>query len=626
MAAFINNTYDNYYYIWQNGGWKEDGSYVSTGYFGGVSRIIGSNKDLQDHYRAVRIGFTISGSSTTTLNFKFKANPYHSNKWIPNTNDFVVFVSTDKNILEGKTKDTLLWGENVTTEDNHQIYANYNNINGTYYLSGEIKHNFYSNTKYYLYIVPTLSMKTGICWLDNIASYPGTFITGPEVSYSITYNPNGGSNAPITGTKYHGKEYTISNFLPAPPPDKKTESTDNIKITLNGNGGVFKDKSSSISQEGKKTTTITTISTFNYWLGSDNIHYNPNDIYTTNNNLTLMAKWKETKSDPVIIYSDNQITSNTETPFIDKKVQIYKVYLNVNGGRDTLQQDQNTTYTFIGWSKTQNGPIISLPATFLESTALYAEFAEIKDPIPTFILPNDLKQDEKIFLGWSPYKNSAVGNFTFTPTSLETDLYPVWKNKTKYSITIESNDYITIKNEDWSSIDPDISPIFDFSKVSYTPEPLSYEVIIKNPNEENIIESVKEANNYYSIYQFQDKESGLTYSPNSSIIVNKNYTFTVISQIPFPKLTLQYLWDKLQAEGKYKGISLDEEATSGFLALNTPLTPDQTYYFIDKDVNVFNSVPVFLIINKDHEGKNDFIPCTTKVITGKDENGNNIFS
>lgn len=83
-----------------------------------------------------------------------------------------------------------------------------------------------------------------------------------SATYKITYNANGGTGAPGTGTKTYGVTYKISNTIPI----RDSEVDDDGAI---------------ISYQ------------FNGWSGSDGKTYQPGASYTTNKALTLTAIWGE---------------------------------------------------------------------------------------------------------------------------------------------------------------------------------------------------------------------------------------------------------------------------------------------------------------------------------------------
>lgn len=103
------------------------------------------------------------------------------------------------------------------------------------------------------------------------------------VTYSITYDANGGSGAPASQKKTYGVNLTLSGTKPT-----KTSVTNAYTVTLNANGG----ECSSESLVMKKKTTYT----FSHWKGSDGKTYAPGATYSTNAALTLTAVWTSTVS------------------------------------------------------------------------------------------------------------------------------------------------------------------------------------------------------------------------------------------------------------------------------------------------------------------------------------------
>ena len=112
--AFINNNFENVFYLY---GYTSETS--PLGYYEDVSSIIGSsslNSGYWDKYRAVRIGFSLSGASSTSFDFCFLASQYSSVAVPTKANPFVAFISEDPDKL---SKKTLVWGkEAINTEPN----------------------------------------------------------------------------------------------------------------------------------------------------------------------------------------------------------------------------------------------------------------------------------------------------------------------------------------------------------------------------------------------------------------------------------------------------------------------------------------------------------------------------
>ena len=130
-------------------------------------------------------------------------------------------------------------------------------------------------------------------------------------TYTVTYNANGGTDAPAAQTKTHGTALTLSSVKPS----RKSDSAGSYTVTLNANGG-------SVSQN-----TVTAAKTTNYsfknWNTASNgsgTSYNAGASYTANAGVTLYAQW----------------TSSTSVSQV------------------TLPTPTRTGYTFKGWGTTAN--------------------------------------------------------------------------------------------------------------------------------------------------------------------------------------------------------------------------------------------------------------------------------
>ena len=105
-------------------------------------------------------------------------------------------------------------------------------------------------------------------------------------SYSVSYNANGGSNAPSSQTKYHGKDLVLTTSTPA---GKR------YTVTFNGNGGTVGKSSQVYSQSFKEWNTSASGSGTKYASGGS---------YSSNSSVTLYAVWENP------LFSDNTATKS----------------------------------------------------------------------------------------------------------------------------------------------------------------------------------------------------------------------------------------------------------------------------------------------------------------------------
>lgn len=128
-------------------------------------------------------------------------------------------------------------------------------------------------------------------------------------TYTISYNANGGKNAPSNGTKTYNISYTISKDKPV----RTGYSFVNWNTKLDGTG----------------------------------VSYNSGDAYTKNVGLTLYATWK--KVTYTVTYDAN---GGTGAP--SKQTKQYNVDLILSNVRPT-----RAGWTFVGWGKTSSDTVVS---------------------------------------------------------------------------------------------------------------------------------------------------------------------------------------------------------------------------------------------------------------------------
>ncbi len=181
------------------------------------------------------------------------------------------------------------------------------------------------------YIVKSSSFNGNYeCWTSD-AIFPD------NTSYTITYNANGGSNAPGNQTKIYNQTLTLSSTKPT-----KSDTTANgYTVTFNGNGGT--------PSKTTATATDTTKYTFNGWKDKDGASYNAGDPYTKNQNDTLTAQWgsSTTKGSITTATASKNSTTSTRT-----------VTFNANTGTcstASLNSTATVTYSCNGWYTASSG-------------------------------------------------------------------------------------------------------------------------------------------------------------------------------------------------------------------------------------------------------------------------------
>ena len=224
----------------------------------------------------------------------------------------------------------------------------------------------------------------------------------PE-KYTITYNANGGSGAPSSQTKTHGKIIKVSSQKPT----HSGYEFDGWATSANGN-----------------------------------VEYDPSEKYTKDCDITLYAVW--TPLTYKVIYNAN---GGTGAPASQTKIHNEKLYIT----EDVPKRDG---YSFVGWATTKTDSVsykagqqytsdkdITLYAVWEASTYTisynanggtdapknqtkrYAESIKLSTQEPT--------RKDYIFLGWS---TSAQGSVEFAPGSVcsvneNTTLYALWQEE-----------------------------------------------------------------------------------------------------------------------------------------------------------------------------------------------------
>ncbi len=102
------------------------------------------------------------------------------------------------------------------------------------------------------------------------------------ISYTVSYNANGGSGAPAAQTKYHNQTLTLSTVKPT----RSGGSLTGYTVTLNANGGSV----SSTSLTAARTQSYT-FKNWNTKADGSGTSYASGGSYTANSGVTLYAQW-----------------------------------------------------------------------------------------------------------------------------------------------------------------------------------------------------------------------------------------------------------------------------------------------------------------------------------------------
>lgn len=442
MATWTGNTWENYHNKVPDTGWDTLQSVYNDPY-----NWVGTEYDDEWRYRTSRILFTTPPGNLSG-NISFTSS---ESEWQPS------WSGSEDN--KGKPAD-FAW--KITLADDKTCLTDVSNPHGTISIvdadpwgtTGQ-KGYFYSNgsaivtlepeTQYALWIFPRESEKqTFHGW--NMGSPENGYLTVnftiTPVTYTISYNANGGSGAPAAQTKTHGTATTLSSNYPT---------------------------RSGYSCQGWATTQARA--------NAGTVDYTKNQQYTIDADLTLWAVWKaDTYS---IKYDKNgfdvssglpteqtkthdvNLKLSTSIPIIrDKTVTGYTVTFDATGGitfPDISTSFRTEKRTFKNWNTNSQGTGSSYDSgtdyTNNQSVTLY-----LQSNNPTYVngaisLPIPEKPGHT-FLGWTTSKTDI--NFLtdpYTPTKNIT-VYAVWDRDTQGLVNIDDGSswkYYTVWIDNGSS-------------------------------------------------------------------------------------------------------------------------------------------------------------------------------
>ena len=248
----------------------------------------------------------------------------------------------------------------------------------------------------------------------------------PLITYTVSYNANGGTGAPSAQTKKYGVNLTLSSTKPT----KGNTTTNGYTVTFNSNGGV--------PASSTATATNTHSYTFSKWNTAANgsgVSYNPGVSYTNNRNATLYAQWIKT-------VTKNPITTPLPTR---QENTIAIVTLDANGGSvnsSSLTSSGVENYSCAGWYTAASGGAFraNAGATYNPSNneTLYAHWTSLGLIYDVITLPTPTREGHE-FLGWSINQSDTSGiTGSYTPTGNIT-LYAIWKAETKGAVRIKTS-------------------------------------------------------------------------------------------------------------------------------------------------------------------------------------------
>lgn len=242
------------------------------------------------------------------------------------------------------------------------------------------------DTKYYIYVYPRVSetsKNTRYCiWGKQIAGSNITATADYKQEYTISYNANGGTDAPEPHTKIHGAPLTLKgkeNMKRSPT----SGGTYTITLDAATNGGYVISGAKALYPN---VTISYTPYSWNTKSDGKGNNYEFGDEYEVDGHAVLFAQWTSKKaSEPVTLpAAAKDKISNTRTVYFE----------GVGGSPDKkfMTASAETTYSFDGW--VHDGKIIGTKGdsyTPEDHTTLTAKFTSSPGTDEYIILPDCIR-------------------------------------------------------------------------------------------------------------------------------------------------------------------------------------------------------------------------------------------
>lgn len=220
-------------------------------------------------------------SGTKYVGFQFSGNSYFGNSSSPGVETY------------GYPSVKLTFGSLTATEKTYTLTYDANGGSGAPSAVNDIRSTTISST------VPTRPSHDFLGWSESKTATYATYFAGNTISltsnktlyavwrkfYTVTYDANGGSNAPNPDKKIDGETIVVGTVLPTPPANTSVIYT----VILNGNGGTC----------DPNTVTVTNVATYDFvnWntkADGSGISYQFADLYSDNSDVTLYAQYNST--------------------------------------------------------------------------------------------------------------------------------------------------------------------------------------------------------------------------------------------------------------------------------------------------------------------------------------------
>lgn len=408
----------------QSATWFPTSGFASIGSATGNGSNCASNPSGNNKYTIlVRIKTPsyagISTINSMTVSFRFYKG---------NTTSGTLYASLRTTYTDLTSSDTAsTYRNNAIGSEASKTYASTSYGTFTFTFTGS----FSTDTYYYLVIYSKSNSDIFFTNASNLQ--PSATVDYTAKTYTISYNANGGSNAPSSQTKTYGTTLTLTTSKPTVPASTSSSSTSNFVITGNANGGYFGTASTTTdSITATATTPKTTTYTFSKWnTASDGsgTSYASGGSYTTNASDVLYAIYTSSTTSGTTTYSNNAISA-LDTPTKDNTTASgFTVSYNANGGSVSTASNtatNTTAYSFVGWGTSASATTANASSTYTSATTVYAVWSSTTTK-GSITLPTPTRSGYT-FVGWSTTADAEtadIGKGTYTPTA-DITLYAVW--------------------------------------------------------------------------------------------------------------------------------------------------------------------------------------------------------
>ena len=241
-------------------------------------------------------------------------------------------------------------------------------------------------------------------------------------TYTVSYNANGGNNAPSAQTKVYGENLTLSTAKP----------TKNYTLTYNGNGMTISPSSKQVS---------CTFKNWNTNASGSGTSYNAGSSYTANVAMTLYAQWQNptagTLNSPIRAgymfigwytsanggdrINEISIISKNITLYAHWLANVYELKYDANGGsgapasqKKSFDQDLilSTVKPVKNYTITYNANGGNVSAANKTVTCIFKNWNTEKDGTGTTYNPGDTLVENGVFALYAQWSNPKAGDLT----------------------------------------------------------------------------------------------------------------------------------------------------------------------------------------------------------------------